>query len=489
MNKLQSLDRLREIAAAEKEKGRKVVLANGCFDLIHVGHVRYLREARSRGEVLILALNSDASVRRLKGPGRPVLSQEERVEILSSFSSVDHIVLFDEPNVEQVLLALRPDVHAKGSDYAPDTVPERETTKKIGAQTAIAGGPKVRNTSDIIGRIASGESEFLIVRLSSLGDIIHALPAFSALRRCRPEAHISWAVEPRGGEILRLVPGLDRIIVLKKRGWRKSLMPVRGKGLIALDFQGLIKSGLIALLSGAGRRIGFSRTNLREPLAGVFYNQTAAPFPEFRHVIEKNLHLLSCLGIRETDFDFPLAVPASLSERVRGLLRPLGYDDGRQLILCNVGAAWPSKRWPPERWAGVLRCLKSGGRFPLVLWGNDGEKRLAEEAGRASGVPVSPFFDVVEILALIKESRLVLSGDTFALQAACALGVPVVGLFGPTTPGRNGPFRGKDAAAFHELPCSHCYRRACPEPECMRLITPEEVVVLAEARLAEAPRV
>jgi len=491
VNKLLPLARLQDVVSAEKKKGRKIVLANGCFDLIHVGHVRYLREARARGDLLVLALNSDASVRRLKGPRRPVLPEVERVEILSSFSSVDHIVLFDEPTVKRILLALKPDVHAKGADYSPDTVPEKETSKKIGAETAIAGGPKIRNTSAIIRRIAAAErgEDFILVRLSSLGDIIHALPAFSALRRRRPEARISWAVEPRGRPLLELVPGLDRIVVVKKMAWPKALKAGREEELVALDFQGLIKSGMITRLSGAKRRIGFARPNLREPLAGLFYNDRAAPFPETEHVIKKNLHLLTRLGIHEEEFDFPLTIPSSASERVRASLKELGFEGGQKLILANVGAAWQSKRWLPERWSDVLRALKAEDRLLLVLWGNDEEKSLAFEVGRAAGVPVSPFFSLAEVLALIQDSRLLVSGDTFALQAACALGVPAVGIFGPTTPGRNGPFAAADKTAFHEISCSHCYRRFCPGLECLRLITAGEVVALAERRLAESAHV
>jgi len=131
-----------------------VVLANGCFDLIHVGHVRYLKGAKEKGDLLVLALNSDQSIRKLKGPGRPILTQEERVEVLGSFAMVDYLVLFDEPNVENLLEALRPDVHVKGSDYSQETVPEKDTARRVGAAVAIAGGPKVRNTRDIIRAIA-----------------------------------------------------------------------------------------------------------------------------------------------------------------------------------------------------------------------------------------------------------------------------------------------------------------------------------------------
>ena len=148
--KFKTLPQLKKIIAREKKKGKRIVLANGCFDLFHIGHIRYLREARRAGDILVVALNSDSSVRRLKGKGRPLLNQEERAEILSAFSVVDYITIFGKLNVEKILLALKPDVHAKGSDYTVLTVPERETVKSYGGKIAIVGGPKVRSTSVLI---------------------------------------------------------------------------------------------------------------------------------------------------------------------------------------------------------------------------------------------------------------------------------------------------------------------------------------------------
>ena len=148
--KFKTLPQLKKIIAREKKKGKRIVLANGCFDLFHIGHIRYLREARRAGDILVVALNSDSSVRRLKGKGRPLLTQEERAEILSAFSMVDYITIFGELNVEKILLALKPDVHAKGSDYTARTVPERETVNSYGGKIAIVGGPKVRSTSELI---------------------------------------------------------------------------------------------------------------------------------------------------------------------------------------------------------------------------------------------------------------------------------------------------------------------------------------------------
>lgn len=145
---------MKKIVAAERKKGKCIVLANGCFDLIHVGHIRYLKGAKNKGDILVLALNSDASIRQLKGKGRPFLDEKNRVQIMSSISYVDYITVFKEENVEKVLLALKPDIHAKGSDYTAETVPEKETVRSYGGAIAITGGPKVRSTSQLIERIA-----------------------------------------------------------------------------------------------------------------------------------------------------------------------------------------------------------------------------------------------------------------------------------------------------------------------------------------------
>jgi rfaE bifunctional protein nucleotidyltransferase chain/domain len=154
-DKLVSREKLKKIVATLKKKGLTIVFANGCFDLIHIGHIRYLRAAKKEGDLLIVALNSDASVRKLKGPPRPILTTDERVEILSALPFVDYIVIFDEPTVSLLLSELKPDVHAKGTDYTVDTVPEREVVKGYGGKTVIVGDPKTHSTSELIARIKS----------------------------------------------------------------------------------------------------------------------------------------------------------------------------------------------------------------------------------------------------------------------------------------------------------------------------------------------
>ena len=152
MTVLSREDLIKTVAAA-KASGVRIVFANGCFDVLHVGHVRYLAGARELGDVLIVGVNSDDQVAIQKGAGRPVLPATERAEIVAALESVTYVTIFDEPTVEQLLLALKPDVHAKGTDYTTETVPERDVVRSYGGQVAIVGDPKDHSTSAIIARL------------------------------------------------------------------------------------------------------------------------------------------------------------------------------------------------------------------------------------------------------------------------------------------------------------------------------------------------
>lgn len=145
------------IAALETERaaGKRIVLANGCFDLFHVGHARYLAGAREIGDVLVVGVNSDEQARALKGEGRPVYPAAERAELIASLRSVDYVTIFDEPTVTELILAIRPDFHAKGTDYTVDSVPEREVIASVGGRVAIVGDPKEHSSTDLINAIGT----------------------------------------------------------------------------------------------------------------------------------------------------------------------------------------------------------------------------------------------------------------------------------------------------------------------------------------------
>jgi len=152
------LGRSELIKAVEAARSRheRIVFANGCFDILHAGHVRYLVAAKALGDLLIVAINSDEQARLLKGEGRPLLPQDQRAEIVSSLEAVDFVTIFDEPTVTELLLALKPDIHAKGTDYTEDTVPERDVVRSFGGRVAIAGDPKNHSSTQMIEKL-SGE--------------------------------------------------------------------------------------------------------------------------------------------------------------------------------------------------------------------------------------------------------------------------------------------------------------------------------------------
>ena len=157
-SKIGTLDEIMERLREARGAGRTVALANGCFDVLHVGHVRYLAAARAEADVLVVGVNADASVRRLKGPGRPLTPEADRAVMVAALESVDHVVVFPEDDVGALLLALRPDVHCKGTDYTADTVPEREVVRSYGGRVAIVGDPKDHDTRRLIERVRSARA-------------------------------------------------------------------------------------------------------------------------------------------------------------------------------------------------------------------------------------------------------------------------------------------------------------------------------------------
>ena len=151
--KVGSLSKVGDEVAAARSAGLSVALANGCFDILHVGHVRYLEGAKAEADVLVVGVNGDASVRRLKGEGRPLMPAAERALLVAALRAVDHVVVFEEDDVSALLLALRPDVHCKGTDYTPETVPEREVVRSYGGRVAIVGDAKRHDTRALVARI------------------------------------------------------------------------------------------------------------------------------------------------------------------------------------------------------------------------------------------------------------------------------------------------------------------------------------------------
>jgi lipopolysaccharide heptosyltransferase I len=330
----------------------------------------------------------------------------------------------------------------------------------------------------------------LIVRLGALGDIVHTVPAAAALRRTFPDARIDWVVDARHAAFASLVTSVDRIIRLEKpsvAAWVNVVRQLRWSRYdVALDFQGLMKSAVLARASGARRVIGFSIWHLREKTARPFYTGVEAQdLPA--HMIQKNLSLLTTVGINSTHIEFPLAhVPSAALEHVKQ------DASGRPFAIINAGAAWPNKRWPAARFGEVAAFLREvRGIQPYVVWGSD-EKPLAAEVVRASGgaAHLAPPTTTEDLVALSREAVLLVSGDTGPLHIAAAVGTPVVAIFGPTDPARNGPWSVDDTVVSRYSSCGCHYERRCRQTSwCLTGVEVAEVTAAVQHRLASAARV
>jgi len=299
----------------------------------------------------------------------------------------------------------------------------------------------------------------LIVKLSSLGDVVHALPVAATLRARLPGARITWAVERREAVVLDGHPAVERVLVVDTRGWRAAgglrshaaagagiaaaLRRVRGGRFdVALDLQGLLKSGMLAGLSRAPLRIGFARGLCREPVSAVFTNRRVTPPPGARHIVDQCLALLAPLGIAEPVREFRLPADAGAEAAVDEAFAAAGLKPHDRLVVLNPGAGRADKRWPVERFRSLAaRLATEAGAHVLVVWGPGEESAARAIAGPAGGrVVLAPPTDVHRLIAVLRRASVVVAADTGPLHLAAALGTPCVGLYGPTRAERNGPY-------------------------------------------------
>ena len=333
------------------------------------------------------------------------------------------------------------------------------------------------------------DERFLVIRLGSLGDIVHALPGVAALRDSFPSARIDWVVERRWAALLHGNPDLNEVIALDRSSWGAVRACVRrlraARYSCAIDFQGLYKSALLGFLSGAGQRVGFARRLAREGGAALFYTQRASP--PAGHIVEQNLALAESAGARRTGCRFTLRVPA---EAEASVARRLAANGLREFFLLSPGGGWRSKCWPPERYGELYRELALRRGWRGVVNFGPGESDLAEAVCRAAAPeePVVFQTDVAELMALLRRAKIVVAGDTGPLHLSVALGTRVVGLYGPTDPQRNGPYCADDIVVRNARPEETTYKRWNEFSAAMLSITVEQVVAAVERRLAHAPR-
>ena len=325
----------------------------------------------------------------------------------------------------------------------------------------------------------------LIVRTSALGDVIHALPVLTALRRNLPEARIGWVVEEGMAPVLAGHPDLDELLVVRLRQWRK--VSRRGVGElggflgalrrfapnVALDLMGNHKAGVLSMLSLAGRRIGAARPHRREPSSALWINRPVVP--RGTHAVDRMLSLLDGLDLPPEPADFGAE---KLFREEPPDVRELVAAHPEPFALLHPGAGWANKRYPPGWWGQAAGRLRAETGIETWVATARGEEGLAAEVEAASGgaARAVPALDLPTLAALIRRARLMLGGDTGPTHLAQALGTPVVMVMGPTDPERHGPYGAPESAVFKRLPCSFCYKRLEETKPCLFEVPPRRVV-------------
>ncbi len=321
------------------------------------------------------------------------------------------------------------------------------------------------------------DQRFLLVRLGSLGDVIHALPAASALRDRFPAARIDWAIDPKWQRLLEGNPDLNEIIPVDRKsaaGIASTVSKLRAaQYTCAIDFQALYKSALLAFASGAPRRIGFQSSYAREALASLLYTDQLNP--RGGHKVDHNLTLAEAAGARRAAPRFPLQVwPEDQDQVTQELLRHNMAD----FYVLNPGGGWRSKCWPPGRYGELHRRLAAQYGWRGIVSFGPGEEGLAQEVVSAAGItaPIAVPLELGPLIALLRRAKFVVSADTGPLHLAAGLGAPTVGLFGPTDPARNGAYGDASISIRNPQSSETTYRRGTSYSLAMLSITVEQVV-------------
>ena len=326
----------------------------------------------------------------------------------------------------------------------------------------------------------------LVVKLSAIGDVIHALPVSYAIKERFPEAHLTWVVEKPAYPILEDNPYIDEIILFEKAkfrsigGFLREIGPFRRRLRVrrydaSLDLQGLFKSAAIVWNAGARQRIGTA--NMRE---GAQLVSRPVRGPHARgHIVERYLDVARALGCTVDDVRFPVAVSERDRAAAEMLLVREGVQAGRPFVAFAIGANWPNKRWPVEHFAALADRLYRAHYVPVLVGGGRLDETIAQDIMRASEIPPVNLVgrtNLKQLAHIFTRAALVLGGDTGPVHLAAGLRRPTVMLMGPTDANRNGPYGQLENAIEAQRPCRACWRRACPKGlDCLAAISVEEV--------------
>lgn len=524
---IQEQERLIARMELYRNQGRRIVFTNGCFDILHRGHITYLSRAKSLGDILIVGVNSDESIQRLKGPSRPINHLEDRVQVLAALSCVDHLVPFTEDTPVALIECIRPDIFVKGGDYTRETLPEAEVVDRLGGKVEILPYLDNRSTSGIIEKIreldhgkqqqqqkqspiafrtsatvapiAGGEGggatimaisprrrqwsqarNVLCVRLDTIGDVLMTTPAIRAVRQSDAGRRVTLLTSGPGAEAASLVPEIDEVIEyqapwMKASDYRTDLAPdfeAIGK-LRARQFdaaiiftvysQNPLPAALFCHLAGIPLRLAHSRENPYQLLTD--WVRETEPADGIRHEVERQLDLVATVGYEVADRRISVAVPREAAESVSGILERCRIRRDRPLVAIHAGATAASRRYPPENFAEVARRLALHHGFQLVFTGSPSERDLVETIRRESRVETAA---ALLDLSLVEFAALLADVDVVISNNTSAVHI-ASGVGTPVvdlyalTNPQHVPWQVASRVLFHDVPCKYCYSSVCPE--------------------------
>lgn len=352
-------------------------------------------------------------------------------------------------------------------------------------------------------------NRILIVKLGSIGDVVHALPVLRTIRHNLPNAYIVWVVEEKAREVLNGNEDIDKVVTINTKKWRKAISTRGGvkaiaalfseltvtinelrkdKFDIAIDLQGLVKSGVISYLSGAKTIIGFDSKNCREFLNTLFTNKKVSPEKGDIHIVDKNISLLRPLGFKKINKEFYIN-PALEGGKFTDEFLLKNRTSAKHLIAINPGAGWKTKEWGIKNYAELGdRIISEFGVDVIITWGPGEEEMAKAVMDSMSHIPIiAPPTAIGQLAALLKKCELFIGGDTGPLHIAAAMKTPTIGIYGPSDPLRNGPYGDNHIVIHKKIECSGCYKRNCDTVKCMKAISVNDVLSVVKKKLRHQP--
>ena len=333
----------------------------------------------------------------------------------------------------------------------------------------------------------------LLIKPSSLGDIVHAMPTCAAIRRAYPKARLTWLVKREWAGLVERIDGVDRVwpVTSTLKGWLSQVSPLRAEQFdLVVDLQGLFRSAAIGWFSGSPLLVGFA--NGREGSPRFYSRRVSVPQSDM-HAVDRYLLVAKAVGAVESGTpEFRFRIPQNDYDEVDRVLSRSGVTPGTSWVAMNVSARWPTKRWPPVSFAEVADRLQQEGWGAVVMIGGPDERAEVAEVTRMMKTPaidLAGATSVGQLPALLSRASLLITNDSGPMHVAAAVGTAIVALFGPTSAVRTGPYGAGHAVLSGNVPCSPCFSRTCHNTvplECLNMVSPQQV--LAAARVQRAQR-